>query len=356
MSLVSFVSKQFDRLVSAGNAPAGATASSSGSVQAPAGGRVTAPLSPGPDTSSASPDVPVPVVPDAVTMPASEGEQEEEATIVRGRFVPAGVPVPQALVYGEAQRQTERFRRLVETFDEDKQEPIEWAIRKFCTFFCYLVPLIVAFFIGMGAGDAFAAGQASFWMRFGIHVLSPALEMGVPLLGIATTLVFKRALRDRAAVPGFIVLALFFLFVSVLNAFVLLFLLEQGMSWDNFTGEIAVWGRSFGPLVLDLICTIYLSVANVRSLHKYLAEQRQKIQAVKDVNAVNLELDEANMRAALERVQALSEMEGKQQRMATLNEAERLTHQAVIESMKKKLLNQDTDDRGGRSRYGSWGR
>ena len=151
-------------------------------------------------------------------------------------------------------------------------------------------------------------------------------------------------------------LALFFLFVSVLNAFVLLFLLEQGMSWDNFTGEIAVWGRSFGPLVLDLICTIYLSVANVRSLHKYLAEQRQKIQAVKDVNAVNLELDEANMRAALERVQALSEMEGKQQRMATLNEAERLTHQAVIESMKKKLLNQDTDDRGGRSRYGSWGR
>lgn len=294
------------------------------------------------------------LVPATNSTPATQPASEQ--TIVTGQFIPDGAMA--GLSMSDAQRHTEKFRELVEQFDEDKQTPLEWGIRQLATIFCYVSPFILGFFIGMAVGDKFAQGQSSFWMQAGVHFLSSFLELLMPILGLSATITFKRALKDRSAIATCIAVTFFFLAVSVANAFALLFLLESGgfasVTSGSFAASVAVLGRSFGPLILDIGAAIYLSIANVRSLKKYLADSRQKIQAVKEVNAVNIELDEATMKAALDRVQAVSEMKGKQQRMETLNEAERLTHQAVIASMKKKLMDDNGDDRSGRSRYGGW--
>ena len=275
-------------------------------------------------------------------------------TIVAGTFVPTQESQSTTILITQAQQQTEAFRHLVETFDEDKQEPVEWLIRQMITFFCYVAPFVVAFFIGMAIGDTFARDQSSWWMQIGIHLLCLFLEVLMPVLGLSTTITFKRALKDRSHIVAFLVVAAFFLAVSVGNAFALMVLLENGFTWSatNVPLDVALVVRSFGTFTVDLGTTIYLSIANVRSLKKYLADQRKKIEAVRDVNTINIELEETNMKAGMDRVQAYSEMQSKQQRMATLNEAERLTHQAVIEGMKKKL--ETNDDHGGRSRYGGW--
>lgn len=305
--------------------------------------------------ASASANLPVPV---PVSTPVPAGQTEDEATTIKtgdpvsGRFVEAGQPSNTLLITTDAQRQTERFRKLVETFEEDKQEPLEWVIRQAITIFCYVAPFVLAFFVGMAVGDRFADGQTG-WAVSGIHVLSLFLEIAMPILGLVVTISFRRALRDRANVGGLIAVSIFFLVVSVGNAVALLVVMEKGkVSLSDPATTTATIVRSFGPLILDVATTVYLAIANVRSLKKYIADQRKKIEAVRDVNSVNIELDQASMKAAIERVQAISEMEGKQQRINTFNEAERLTQQAVIQAMKKKL--QSDEDRGSRSRYGGW--
>jgi hypothetical protein len=312
-----------------------------------------------PPAATPAPLVPVPAAPSDSAAVASPTDEQQDIIVksgdpVEGQFIPAGSAQSTDLLIGDAQKHTERFRRLVETFDEDKQEPLEWLLRQGITVFCYAAPFVLAVFIGMAVGDKFATGQAG-WAVAGIHLLSLFLEIAMPILGLVTTIVFRRALRDRASIGPFIGVGLFFLVVSIGNAVALLVVMEQAqtLSLSDLATTTAILVRSFGALILDVACTVYLGIANVRSLRKYIADQRRKIEAVRDVNAVNIELDQTSMRAAIDRVTAISEMRSKQQRMATFDEAERLTQQAVIETMRKKL-NSGDDERGGRSRYGSW--
>jgi len=308
------------------------------------------------DVSSAPATLPATV---PVSVPAQAEDNQAEAITVKagdpvaGRFVPAGQPSSILTLTTDAQRNTERFRKLVETFDEDKQEPLEWFIRQAVTIFCYIAPFVLAFFVGMAVGDKFASGQAG-WAIYGIHILSLFLEIAMPIIGLVVTITFRRAIRDKASFGPLIAVSLFFLLVSIGNAVALLVVMEQAktLSLSDPATTTAILVRSFGPLILDIAATVYLAIANVRSLKKYIADQRKKIEAVRDVNAVNIDLDQTNMKAAIDRVQAISEMEAKQQRMNTFNEAERLTQQAVIESMRRKLDN--SEDSGGRSRYGRW--
>ena len=282
--------------------------------------------------------------PATATTVTEEGKEEEPSNIARGRFVPEDEEGKQSssyesMLYLEAKKHTDRFRKTVESFDEDKQSPVEWALYKAASLYCYLVPFVLAIPLGLAIGDKFSAGQP-FWMVNAMHILSIALEIAVPLMGLATNVSFKRACKDRGEVAMFIVVATFYLGISILNAFALLLLLETA-GFEHLKGAamIAMYGRSFGPLINDIACTAFLAVATVKSLKKYLADQRAKIIAVRDVNAVNIELEKANIDAAIQRQTAMQDMKSKQQRADTWNEIEQIQAQTMIQNAKQNMLN-----------------
>lgn len=281
---------------------------------------------------------------------------KEETTIVAGTFVPNGVDQ----LFTESSRQTEHFANVVEQFDEDKQEPIEWIIWKCAALFCYIAPFALAIPIGLSIGDVFTtpfAGQpVSPLMRTGsanvaIHMLSLFLEVLMPILGLTTVLAFKRALKSRKAIAGFIYVGIFFLTVSFGNAMALFFLLEKGGHLGTDTiANVVTLGRSFGPLILDIGAATVLSVYAKKSLEKYLADQQQKIEATRRVNDIHIAMEQTKIKTSMDRQQAVMDMQSKQQRANTWNELEMIQSQAMIEQAKKNMQG-DNGDGYRRSRY-----
>ena len=104
-------------------------------------------------------------------------------------------------------------------------------------------------------------------------------------------------------------------------------------------------------MIIDVGCAVYLGIATVKSLAKYLADQRAKIIAVKEVNDVNIDLEKADIQAAIDRQSAIMDMQSKQQRAKTWNEIEKMQSESMIEQARKSMLNS-----GERSSYrrGSW--
>ena len=152
----------------------------------------------------------------------------------------------------------------------------------------------------------------------------------------------------------FIILALLFVGLAIGNSFAQIFLIEGHVKLkaDDIPGQASMIFRSFGPLIIDIAATIYLSVASAKNLQKYLADMRQKQVAIKDVNSVNNAIDEENLKAAIDREMMLSDMESKKNRANFWNEHERLTQQAMLEQNRQKLIG--SGDSEGRGRYGGW--
>ncbi len=282
-----------------------------------------------------------------------------ETTIVAGTFVPNGADE----LFTESSKQTEHFAKVVEQFDEDKQEPIEWLIWKAAAIFCYIAPFALAIPIGLGVGDVFTTplpGQpVSPLMQkpsanIAIHMLCLFLEVLMPILGLTTVLAFKRALKSRKAISGFVFVGLFFITVSIGNALSLFFLLEKGtqLGADGMTTVVTL-GRSIGPLILDIGAAIVLSVYAKKSLEKYLADQQKKIEATRRVNDVHVAMEQTKIKAAIDRQTAIMDMQSKQSRASTWNEIERMQSQAMIEQARRNMGGGDSDT-GGRGRYGGW--
>src|SRR5260370_38565172 len=85
-----------------------------------------------------------PAATQSLTVPDSESE-DKEARIVSGTFVPAGSDG----LFTESAEQTRQFAAVISSFDEDKQEPIEWAIWKCAAIFCYIAPFALSVPIGL---------------------------------------------------------------------------------------------------------------------------------------------------------------------------------------------------------------
>ena len=287
----------------------------------------------------------------AVPDPATDAQ---DITIETGRFVPDGSPdAHNAQLASSAIAHTERFRAIVESFDEEKQTGLEWLVRHFFTALAYLLPPLVAFVVGDAIGDAFAGPfSLASWSLYA-HIISVSLEMMLPVMGYSVTIIFKRAIKDRSQLAFFVFLSLVFLLLSVGNSFAQIFLIEKHLSIGkgDTVGEISVIFRSFGPLVIDVISTIYLAVATVKNLQKYLADQRAKIVAVRDVNQVNIEMEQTNIKAAIDRQTAVMDMESKQKRADTWNQIEAMQSQAMIEQARRNMQDRESGGSYRRSLY-----
>ena len=240
----------------------------------------------------------------------------------------------------QAARRTEEFSRVVATFDEDKLHLLAQVVSKFFTGLAYLAPLFIGYFAGAALGDTisgpfnFAAGSFNVFT----HLISIVMELSIPMLGYAVAVTFKRAAKDKGQLTICAILALLFLLLAVGNALTQDILLYHALPQITSAEKVSVWFRSFGPSVIDVLATIFISVVGVRNLKKYLADQREKIHATREVNLVHIEMDKTTLQAEIDRQNAIMDMTSKKHRQETWNTIEAMQSQAMIEQAKRNMI------------------
>lgn len=246
-----------------------------------------------------------------------------------------------AIMTAAAQR-TEEFRKEAESFDDEKASLGEKGLRVLFSGFAYVVPVALAYVIGQSVGDAFApSGWSTSYGQYA-HFLSIALEMSLPILGFCVSLTFRRAAKDRSQVALCAVFSVLFLLLGIGNAVVQIFMVTQNIGALTPRDQAAVYFRAAAPLIIDLICTLYLSVTGAKSLRRYLADKRAVIEAVRDVSGVNILLEQQEHTAALNQIQAAMDMESKRKRAMTWNKLEALQAEKMIRDTER-AMNQDDE-------------
>ncbi len=290
------------------------------------------------------------------TIVLPESETAKDAEVVSGQFVPDQVI---AIPANNAQIHTERLRRTIASFNEDKQTPLKWLVVKFFEVLSYLLPVLIAWIVGMAIGDAWSGkfDWGDSWNVYS-HAISLALELMLPALGYAVTVSLKQAFHDRSKVVLFVVLASLFLALAVGNSFAQMFLIEGHIKLapDDTAGHISMYFRSFTPMTVDIISTIFLSVVTVKNLQKFLKDKQQEAMAVRAGAEAEIAVDEAFQAAERRRREAESEQRRKDEQLDTMQEFYRIQNQRLLQDARKKLIDDDaSDDRRDKNRRGGYG-
>lgn len=273
-------------------------------------------------------------------------ERGREVEVVSGTFVPD----IQIDARNDAQQHAARLRQTIESFNEEKQTPLEWLVVKFFTILAYILPIVVAYVVGVAIGEAwsgpFNIGKP--WTIYS-HVISVGLEMMVPVMGYAVTVSVKRSAKDRAQIGWTVALVGLFLGLATGNAFAQMFLLEKhiDMSKADNTARASMLFRSFAPLIIDTIATIFLSVVTVRNLQKFLKDMQEKEKGIQSVSRSEIAVQAAFDQAEIDRENARSDQERKRMDNELLRELTRRRNQDT-------LGDDDRKDNGKRGRHGGW--
>lgn len=284
------------------------------------------------------------------TTVAASPEQGKDAEVVSGQFVP---DIQVNAGYTDAQRNAARLRQTIETFNEDRQTPLEWLVVKFFTVLAYLLPPFVAWVVGTAIGDAWGGkfdwGNA--WSVYS-HVISISLEMMIPVLGYSETVALKRAMKDRSQMGWAIGIGLLFLGLAVGNSFAQVYLIDSHvkLATNDTAGHISLIFRSFAPLVIDVIATIFLSIVTIRNLQKFLKDMQQKESGIQSVARSEIAVEAAFSQAEIDRENAKSEQERKRMDNELLRE--------LTLKRNREITGDDSDDSrrdsGKRGRHGGW--
>ncbi len=282
-----------------------------------------------------------------------ETETVKDAEVVSGQFIPdQTIVVPS----GKAEVYTEELRKTIASFNEDRVTPMKWLVIKFFEVLSYFAPILVALVVGMAIGNSWA-GPFDIHNLWGVYsyVISIVLELMVPCLGYACTVVLKQALMDRSKVVLFVILASLFLALAVGNSFAQMFLIEGHikLAKDDTAGHISLLFRSFTPMTVDIIATIFLGVVTVKNLQKFLADKAKEAQAIRAGADAEIAVQEAFQAANRRKNDAESEQRRKDEQNETMQEFYRIQNQRLLQDARSKLL--DEGDNGRKGRYGgSW--
>src|SRR5882762_1606017 len=98
-------------------------------------------------------------------------ETPKDAEVVAGHFVP-DIQIQAGRTSASAH--VERIRKTVESFNEDRQTPLEWLVVKFFTILAYTLPTLIAWIVGNAIGQAFSGkfdlSNPYTWYSYGISI------------------------------------------------------------------------------------------------------------------------------------------------------------------------------------------
>jgi len=224
-----------------------------------------------------------------------------------------------------ADQRVERYRRLVEKLDDDKESWLDFLMRWFFTLNSYFWPIFTAWAIGNEIGDAYG-GKFDWGNSFsvGMHGGSLAVEITLAFLSFGIAHALAKAFVDSSYISKAALASAIFLLLTAISCLSQWYIMAQhvhiwttttvaGKAVTNTDGAAlasALFRVFIGPSV-DIGALIYQSITKIKSLKKELAKLELKADAIKSLNEKEISVDRASQDAQQmrERNQILMDME-----------------------------------------------
>ncbi len=247
----------------------------------------------------------------------------------------------------EPQRNThfERYRTLIDSFDEDRETFLEKVIRWLLLLLAYALPIIVAYAMGKEIGDAYGGkfDMNDGW-SLGTHVVAMAGEFALTMMTFSAASALRKSSTDKSYTSKFISSVVAFLLFAVASGLAQWFIASGHIKTVDLTGHANISG--FAALVfrvamvpgVDVAALLFLAVMNFKSLKKFVADQRIRAQAIRDLNEAELEIQRAQSTARRRESEEQQDLEQKEQRNAVWLEMDRMNAQNMIADAKRRAL------------------
>ncbi len=280
-----------------------------------------------------------------------DNEDEDGAAAVPGRPSPSLSPMEAELAESDIYEDDivitspapsnhfERYRALIDSFDEDRESGLEKVVRWFFLLLAYLLPLAVAYAMGREIGDAY--GGAFTWSdgwSFGTHTVAMAGEFALAMMTLATATALRRMASDASYAPKFVGSLVCFLLFSLASGLAQWFIATVHLLASSNSGLAALVFRVAMVPAVDIASLLFLAVMNFKSLKKFVADQRTRAQAIRDINEAELEISRAQSAAARRETEERQDLQMKEQRNQVWLELDRLHAQSMLADAKRRAL------------------
>jgi hypothetical protein len=234
----------------------------------------------------------------------------------------------------------ERYRKLIDSFDEDRESALEKIVRWFFLLLAYLLPLAVAYAMGKEIGDAYGGvfNVGDGW-SLGTHTVAMAGEFALAMMTLSCAAALRKMTTDASYAPKFVGSLASFLLFSLASGLAQWFiaLLHVGGLHTPAALAALIFRVAMVPAV-DIASLLFLAVMNFKSLKKFVADQRVRAQAIRDINEAELEIQRAQSAAARRETEERQDLQTKEQRNQVWLELDRLHAQSMIAHAKGRAL------------------
>jgi hypothetical protein len=231
----------------------------------------------------------------------------------------------------------ERYRKLIDSFDEDRETLLERGVRSLFLLLAYLLPVLVAYAMGKEIGDAY--GGTFSWSdgwSFGTHTVAMAGEFALAMMTLSAATALRRMASDASYASKFLGSLVSFLLFSLASGLAQWFIAAHHIAVHDTGGVVALVFRVAMVPAVDIATLLFLAVMSFKSLKKFLADQRVRAQAIRDINEVELEVDRAQSMAARRQQEERQDLTMKDQRNQVWLELDRLHAQSMIADAKRR--------------------
>ncbi len=239
----------------------------------------------------------------------------------------------------------ERYRNLIDSFDEDRETFLEKVLRWFLLLLAYALPIIVAYAMGKEIGDAYGGkfDMNDGW-SLGTHVVAMAGEFALTMMTFSAASALRKSATDKSYTPKFISSVVAFLLFAVASGLAQWFIASGHIKTVDLSGHANVSG--FAALIfrvamvpgVDVAALLFLAVMNFKSLKKFVADQRIRAQAIRDLNEAELEIQRAQSTARRRESEEQQDIEMKEQRNGVWLEMDRMNAQHMIADAQRRAL------------------
>lgn len=207
----------------------------------------------------------------------------------------------------EAPKETviERYRREIDSFEEDREDLGAKLVRKVFTFLAYVAPFLIAFFIGREIGDYYSGplNLDDGWSG-GMHIAAWGGEAALGMMVISTAKAWRGYKKDPGSESWLLASGVFFLVLTLASGFAQWVIAFNHVHPVVLSDYAALVFRVAMPTGADLASLLWLGIMRYKSLKHYLAERQQKAQAIQLLSEVEITIKEAEQAAERRNQQA----------------------------------------------------
>ena len=239
----------------------------------------------------------------------------------------------------------ERYRTLIDSFDEDRETGFEKLVRWFLLLLAYALPLVVAYAMGKEIGDAYGGvfSMNDGW-SLATHVVAQGGEFSLTMMTFSAAYALRKSATDKSYTPKFYGSVVAFVLFALASGLAQWFIASGHIPAVDTHGQVNIAGlaalvfRVAMVPAVDIAALLFLSVMNFKSLKKFVADQRTRAQSVRELNDAELEIQRAQSTARRREVEEKQDLEMKEQRNAVWLEMDRMNAQNMIADAGRRAL------------------